>query len=62
LPLYIGASSILGDASGVLAVQDGDLTDYRPSDIPGGSIIGLRFKLPHGTPYTAADKAAFCIA
>lgn len=62
LPLCIGANSILGDVSSVLAVQDGDLTDYRPGDIPGGSIIGLRFKLPHGTPYTAADKAAFCIA
>lgn len=66
LPLYISAAVIFGEGaefSGcILTIQDGDLTDYRPSDIPGGSIIGLRFKLPHGTLYTAADKAAFCIA
>jgi hypothetical protein len=43
-------------------VADGDLTDYRPSDPKGGHIIGLRFKLPHGIKYTAAEKMAFCIA
>jgi hypothetical protein len=66
LPLYINAAAIFGldpiFSGRILYIQDGDLTDYRPSDIPGGSIIGLRFKLPHGTPYTAADKSAFCIA
>lgn len=46
----------------VLAVQDGDLSDYRPSDTPGGSIIGLRFKLPHGINYTPAERDSFCIA
>jgi hypothetical protein len=43
-------------------VVDGDLTDYRPSDPKGYTIIGLRFKLPHGIKYTAAEKMAFCIA
>jgi len=43
-------------------VVDGDLTDYRPSDPKGYTIIGLRFKLPHGTKYTQAEKMAFCIA
>lgn len=46
----------------VLAVLDGDLTDFRPSDVSGGHIVGLRFKLPHGITYTAADKESFCIA
>ena len=45
-----------------LPIADGDLTDYRPSDPKGGHIIGLRFKLPHGINYTAAEKMAFCIA
>ena len=43
-------------------IVDGDLTDYRPGDVKGGAIIGLRFKLPHGINYTAAEKMAFCIA
>lgn len=47
---------------GVLPVIDGDLTDYRPSDPAAGVIVGLRFKLPHGVPYTAAEREAFCIA
>jgi hypothetical protein len=47
---------------GVLAVLDGDLTDFRPSDATGGHIVGLRFKLPHGINYSDADKQAFCIA
>lgn len=46
----------------VFAVLDGDLTDYRPSDVTGGHIVGLRFKLPHGINYSDADKQAFCIA
>ena len=50
----------LGNRS--LSVIDGDLTDYRPSDPKGGAIVGLRFKLPHGINYTAAEKLAFCIA
>jgi hypothetical protein len=66
LPDYVNASAIFGDnpdfSGRVLYVSDGDLTDYRPSDAPGGHIVGLRFKLPHGTPYTAADRQAFCIA
>ena len=45
-----------------LNVVDGDLTDYRPSDPQGYNIVGLRFKLPHGINYTAADKESFCIA
>lgn len=47
---------------GVLPVIDGDLTDFRPSDPKAGVIIGLRFKLPHGTKYTQSEKMAFCIA
>ncbi len=46
----------------VFAVLDGDLTDFRPSDVAGGHIVGLRFKLPHGINYSEADKQAFCIA
>ena len=46
----------------VLPVVDGDLTDYRPADPAMGVIVGLRFKLPHGINYTAAEKMAFCIA
>ena len=45
-----------------IAIVDGDLTDYRPSDPKGGHIVGLRFKLPHGIKYTPAQKMAFCIA
>jgi len=45
-----------------LAVIDGDKTDYRPGDGYGGRIVGLKFKLPHGTKYTQAEKQAFCIA
>jgi hypothetical protein len=44
-----------------LIVFDGDLSDFRPSDPPDASIIGLRFKLPHGVKYTEAEKMAFCI-
>lgn len=45
----------------VFNVYDGDLSDFRPADIGGGNIIGLRFKLPHGINYSEADKQAFCI-
>jgi hypothetical protein len=66
LPLYINAAAIYGEnptfSGRILYVQDGDLSDYRPGDTSGGSIIGLRFKLPHGINYTAAEKMAFCIA
>jgi len=47
---------------GVLPVVDGDLSDYRPNDPKGGVIVGLRFKLPHGAPWSDTEKAAFCIA
>jgi len=42
-------------------VVDGDLTDYRPADPSGYHIVGLRFKLPHGIPYSAAERDAFCL-
>lgn len=45
-----------------LTVVDGDLTDFRPSDPDGYKIIGLRFKLPHGAKWTAAERDAFCIS
>jgi hypothetical protein len=45
-----------------LKVVDGDFTDYRPSDPDGHRIVGLRFKLPHGIPYSAADRDAFCLS
>jgi hypothetical protein len=43
-------------------VVDGDLTDYRPGDPKGFTIIGLRFKLPHGIAYTPAERDAFCLS
>lgn len=65
LPQYVNAARLFGNdptfSGRVLYVQDGDLTDFRPSDTAGGSIIGLRFKLPHGLNYSDADKMAFCI-
>jgi hypothetical protein len=42
-------------------VVDGDLTDYRPADPAGFTIIGLRFKLPHGIAYSVAERDAFCL-
>lgn len=45
-----------------IKVVDGDLTDFRPSDPKGLTIIGLRFKLPHGIAYTAAERDAFCLS
>ena len=66
LPLYVNASVIFGEnpaySGRILYVSNGDLTDYRPSDVPGGHIVGLRFKLPHGTAYSVAEKEAFCMA
>jgi hypothetical protein len=66
LPACINAAAIYGDnptfTGRILFVEDGDLSDYRPSDPKGCHIIGLRFKLPHGIKYTAAEKMAFCIA
>jgi len=46
---------------GVLPVLDGDLTDFRPDDLDIGTIVGLRFKLPHGIKYTEQEKMAFCL-
>jgi hypothetical protein len=43
-------------------VVDGDLTDYRPGDPKGFTIIGLRFKLPHGIAYTPVERDAFCLS
>jgi hypothetical protein len=61
LPLYLNAAKLFGEnpafSGRVLYIQDGDLSDFRPADIQGGSIIGLRFKLPHGLAYSdARDK------
>jgi hypothetical protein len=48
-----------------LPIVDGDLTDYRPAD-PAGVIVGLRYKLPVGSPMGPVEKdafkRAFCIA
>ena len=64
LPHYVSAAPFYPDAKQgqVLAVYDGDLTDFRPADPSYGTIIGLRFKLPHGINYTEADRKAFCLA
>ena len=70
LPMYLNCAALFGQNPAyigrVMYIQDGDLTDYRPADQSGGSmggsIIGLRFKLPHGIKYTQAEKMAFCIA
>jgi hypothetical protein len=62
LPLYVSACKFNSAWFGrVFNVVDGDLSDYRPDDGYNGSIIGLRFKLPHGINYTSEDRAAFCI-
>jgi DNA-binding MarR family transcriptional regulator len=66
LPVYVNMSEFYGlniaTTGRVLYVQDGDLSDYRPGDQLGASIVGLRFKLPHGAPWSETEKAAFCIA
>jgi len=63
LPLYVNSSVIFNEDNnpGVLAVIDGDLSDYRPGDIKGGHIVGLRFKLPHGVKYTQQQRELFCM-
>lgn len=62
LPLYVSASRFDSAWYGrVFNVIDGDLTDFRPDDGYAGSIIGLRFKLPHGVKYSEQDKEAFCL-
>jgi len=43
-----------------LPVLDGDLSDSRFDDI-AGCLIGLRFKQPRATKYSAEDVASFCI-
>jgi hypothetical protein len=43
-------------------IVDGDLTDYRPADPKGGVIVGLRFKLPHGAPWSDTERQAFCLS
>ena len=63
LPTLADVSQIIGGNSlSFLPVCDGDLSDFRPADPAGGHIIGLRFKLPHGLKFTAAERQAFCIA
>ena len=48
-----------------LPIVDGDLTDYRPAD-PAGVIVGLRYKLPVGSPMGPIEKdlfkRAFCLS
>ena len=62
LPSLAETTKILGgDSLSFLPVHDGDLSDFRPADPSSGHIIGLRFKLPHGIKYTAAEKQAFCM-
>jgi hypothetical protein len=62
LPLYVSASRFDSAWHGrVFNVIDGDLTDFRPDDGYTGSIIGLRFKLPHGVKYSEQDKESFCL-
>ena len=43
-------------------VINGDLTDFRPSDPMGQTIVGLRFKLRHGIKYSQAEREAFCLS
>jgi len=58
LPLYV--ENFLGYDGRVFCVVDGDLSDARYDDIQAGQIIGLRFKIPRGIPYTNADILNFC--
>lgn len=44
-----------------LPVLDGDISDSRFDDVTGGCLIGLRFKQPRSTKYSAEDVASFCI-
>jgi len=43
-----------------LPVLDGDVSDSRFDDV-AGCLIGLRFKQPRATKYSAVDVASFCI-
>lgn len=43
-----------------LPVKDGDVSDSRFDDATG-HLIGLRFKQPRATKYSAEDVASFCI-
>lgn len=64
LPAIVDLSALFPAANGEVVpvtVRDGDLSDFRPAD-PCMSVIGLRFKLPHGLKFTAAERQAFCIA
>jgi len=62
LPLVLESGGL---ADFNLPIVDGDLTDYRPAD-PAGVIVGLRYKLPVGSPMGPVEKEsfkrAFCIA
>ena len=62
LPLVLESGSL---ANFNLPIVDGDLTDYRPAD-PAGVIVGLRYKLPVGSPMGPIEKdlfkRAFCIS
>jgi hypothetical protein len=46
-----------------MSIYDGDLSDYRPADPKDCSIIGLRFKLPHGLKrkFTVKERDNFCV-
>jgi len=64
LPQTVNLSKLFPAANGEpvpFIVRDGDLSDFRPAD-PCLSIIGLRFKLPHGLSFSEAERQAFCIA
>ena len=66
LPEYVNTSIFFGvspaTSGRIRFVLDGDLSDYRPGDKLTGAIVGLRFKLPHGAPWSETEKAAFCLA
>lgn len=55
LPLVLESGGL---ADFNLPIVDGDLTDYRPAD-PAGVIVGLRYKLPVGSPMGPVEKDAF---
>jgi len=45
-----------------LKVLNGDESDFRPGDQPGGHLVGLHFKLPHGVKWTQSERDSFCMA
>ena len=64
LPDTVNLSRLFPAANGEpvpFIVRDGDLSDFRPAD-PCLSVIGLRFKLPHGLSFSTEERQAFCIA